>query len=118
LDFATVIFLQSKVVSLKSNPPTWRTIYVPQWQGGPVIPAGTRFPFRRLLRLARLRWRCSNPPPYGDAWFISKPNFTCLTPMPHYLLLSNRKLNTDFMQPSFPCPTFYKKKESILIRVT
>jgi hypothetical protein len=36
-------------------------IYIPQEQGGPVIPPGTGFPFRRLLRLARLRWRYSIP---------------------------------------------------------
>jgi hypothetical protein len=30
-------------------------IYIPQEQGRPVIPLGTRFPFRRLLRLAGLR---------------------------------------------------------------
>jgi hypothetical protein len=29
-------------------------IYIPQEQGGPGIPPGTGFPFRRLLRLARL----------------------------------------------------------------
>jgi hypothetical protein len=40
-------------------------IYIPQEQGGPVIPPGTGFPFRRLLRLAGLRWRYSNPPPRG-----------------------------------------------------
>jgi hypothetical protein len=40
-------------------------IYIPQEQGGPVIPPGTGFPFRRLLRLAGLRWRCSIPPPHG-----------------------------------------------------
>jgi hypothetical protein len=38
-------------------------IYIPQEQGGPVIPEGTGFPLRRLLRLAGLRWRYSNPPP-------------------------------------------------------
>jgi hypothetical protein len=27
-------------------------IYIPQEQGGPVIPPGTGFPFCRLLRLA------------------------------------------------------------------
>jgi hypothetical protein len=27
-------------------------IYIPQEQGGPVVPPGTGFPFRRLLRLA------------------------------------------------------------------
>jgi hypothetical protein len=37
-------------------------IYIPQEQGGPVIPLGTGFPFRCLLRLAGLRWRHSNPP--------------------------------------------------------
>jgi hypothetical protein len=40
-------------------------IYIPQEQGGPVIPPGTGFPFRRLLRLAGLRWRYSNPAPHG-----------------------------------------------------
>jgi hypothetical protein len=30
-------------------------IFIPQEQGGPVIPPGTGFPFRRLLRLAELR---------------------------------------------------------------
>jgi hypothetical protein len=39
-------------------------IYIPQEQGGPVIPPDTGFPFRRLLRLAGLRWRYSNPPPH------------------------------------------------------
>jgi hypothetical protein len=39
--------------------------YTPQEQGGPVITPGTEFPFRRLLRLAGLRWRYSNPPPHG-----------------------------------------------------
>jgi hypothetical protein len=39
--------------------------YIPQEQGGPVVPPGTGFPFRRLLRLAGLRCRYSNPPPRG-----------------------------------------------------
>jgi hypothetical protein len=50
------------------TPPTWRampTYLYPQEQGGPVIPLGTGFPFCRLLRLAGLRWRYSNPPPHG-----------------------------------------------------
>jgi hypothetical protein len=38
-------------------------IYIPQEQGGPLMPPGTGFPLRRLLRLAGLRWRYSNPPP-------------------------------------------------------
>jgi hypothetical protein len=40
-------------------------IYIPQKQGGPVIPPGTGFPFRRFLRLTVLRWRYSTPPPRG-----------------------------------------------------
>jgi hypothetical protein len=42
-------------------------IYIPQEQGGPVIPSDTGFSFCRLLRLAGLRWRYSNPPPHGCA---------------------------------------------------
>jgi hypothetical protein len=41
-------------------------IYIHHEQGGPVIRPGTGFPFRRLLRLAGLRWRYSNPPPRGE----------------------------------------------------
>jgi hypothetical protein len=40
-------------------------IYILQEHGGPVIPPGTGFPFRRLLRLAGLQWRYSNQPPRG-----------------------------------------------------
>jgi hypothetical protein len=40
-------------------------IYIPQERGGPVIPAGTGFPFHHLLWLAVFRWRYSNPPPHG-----------------------------------------------------
>jgi hypothetical protein len=40
-------------------------IYIPQKQGCPDIPPGTGFPFRRLLRLVRLRWRYSISPPHG-----------------------------------------------------
>jgi hypothetical protein len=40
-------------------------IYILQGQSGPAISPGTGFPFRRLLRLARLRWRYSTPPPQG-----------------------------------------------------
>jgi hypothetical protein len=39
------------------------SIYIPQEQGGPDIPPGTGFPFRRLLRLAGLRWKYSIPLP-------------------------------------------------------
>jgi hypothetical protein len=36
-------------------------IYIPQEQGGTVIPPGTGFLFRRFLWLAGLWWRYSNP---------------------------------------------------------
>jgi hypothetical protein len=42
------IFLQSKVVSLAFNPQPGgpgSCIYVPQWQGDPVLPPNTWFPF-------------------------------------------------------------------------
>jgi hypothetical protein len=38
---------------------------IPPGQDGPGIPPGTGFPFRRLLRLAGLRWKYSTPPPHG-----------------------------------------------------
>jgi hypothetical protein len=38
-------------------------IYILQEQGRPVISPGTGFPLRRLLRLAGLQWRYSNPLP-------------------------------------------------------
>jgi hypothetical protein len=58
--------------------PSWRPgphIYIPQEQGGPVIPPGTDFPCRCLLRLTVLRWRYSTPPPHG-VWMASnaQPN--------------------------------------------
>jgi hypothetical protein len=46
-------------------------IYIPQEEDGPVIPPGTGFPFRRILRLAGLRWRYSTPPQYGASFSIS-----------------------------------------------
>jgi hypothetical protein len=45
-------------------------IYISQELGGPVIPPGTEFPFRRLLLLAGRRWRYSTPPPHGKLLFI------------------------------------------------
>jgi hypothetical protein len=50
------------------TPPTCgpaHRIYIPQEQGGPVMPPGIAFPFRRLLRLAGLLWNFSTPPPHG-----------------------------------------------------
>jgi hypothetical protein len=49
--------------------------YVPHEQDGLVIPPGTGFPFRRLLRLARLRWRYSNPAPHGKCRHFIEENF-------------------------------------------
>jgi hypothetical protein len=39
-------------------------IYIPQKKGVPLISPGTGFSFRRLLRLAGIRWRYSTSPPY------------------------------------------------------
>jgi hypothetical protein len=65
LDFTTIFFSffteQSRQPCLQPRAP----VMFPQRQGEPVIPPGTGFPFRRLLRLAGLRWRYSNPPPRG-----------------------------------------------------
>jgi hypothetical protein len=47
----------------------------PQEQGGPVTPPGTWFPFRRLLRLAGLRWRYLTSPPHAfptELWPLFK----------------------------------------------
>jgi hypothetical protein len=49
-------------------------IYIPQEQDDPVIPPGTGFPFRCLLRLAGLRWRYWNPPPHGMGVFTFPNN--------------------------------------------
>jgi hypothetical protein len=80
LDFVTIIILKSKVVvSLASNPQPRRPglcIYVPQWQGGPVIPRDTGFPSRRLLQLAWLRWRYLSCLRTG--WFTYFIDMLCL----------------------------------------
>jgi hypothetical protein len=50
------------------TPPTWRAMsanFFPEKQGVPVITLGTRFSFRRFVRLAGLRCRYSTPPPHG-----------------------------------------------------
>jgi hypothetical protein len=56
------IWLRSHLRPPKPGGPGSR-IYIPQEQGGPVIPPDTGFPLRCLLRLAGLQWRYSNPPP-------------------------------------------------------
>jgi hypothetical protein len=53
-------------------------IYISHEQGGPVVPPGTGFPFHRLLRLAGLRWRYSNPPPHG-LWLTQIQSQNCIT---------------------------------------
>jgi hypothetical protein len=78
-------FLQSKVVSLSWNPQPGgpgSCIYVPQEQGGSVIPPG-------LLRLAGLRWRHSNPPPRGTLDVIRRrvQDMKLLTTLSHLPLL-------------------------------
>jgi hypothetical protein len=74
LDFATTIFLQSKVVSLVPDPNLRDqvSIYVLQWQDGPVMTPDTRFPSRRLLRLAWLQWMYSNPRLHGKLFILIK----------------------------------------------
>jgi hypothetical protein len=58
-------------------------IYISQEQGSLVIPSGTGFPFRRLLRLAGLRWRYSTPPPHGKQYFVLR-NLFKTKKLPHY----------------------------------
>jgi hypothetical protein len=52
-------------------------IYVPQEQGGPVIPLGPGFPFV-ASRLAGMRWRYSNPPPHEEHITRNTKKRTCL----------------------------------------
>jgi hypothetical protein len=56
------------VQSFSGPNPTWRArspyLYSPG-TGWPGYTPGTGFPFRRLLRLAGLRWRYSTPSPHG-----------------------------------------------------
>jgi hypothetical protein len=47
---------------LRFETPPGPCIYIPQEQFGPIMPPGTGFPFRRLLRLVGLQWRYSNSP--------------------------------------------------------
>jgi hypothetical protein len=49
-------------------------IYIPQEEGGPVIPPGTGFTLRRLLRLAGLRRRYSSPPPPDISLCLCNPH--------------------------------------------
>jgi hypothetical protein len=74
-------------------------IYIPQEQGGPVIPPGTGFPFCRLLRLAELRWRYSNPPTHGwySTGYLSHHLYICFPPpLPWYPLMSQALLSERY----------------------
>jgi hypothetical protein len=55
-------------------------IYIAQEQGGPVIPPGTGFPLRCLLRLAGLRWRYWTPPSHGLRANCLQGNSSARTP--------------------------------------
>jgi hypothetical protein len=87
-------------------------IYIPQEQGGQVIPPGTGFRFIRLLRLAGRRWRYANPPPHGEPtiklivlvtepWHGPNKNF-----FPHYCVFSRCRGNVSTeLLPSSGCST-------------
>jgi hypothetical protein len=51
------------------------------------------FPFRRLLRLAGLRWRYSIPPPHGSSPDVWLPNFS---PLVTFLRTVQKSLNPMF----------------------
>jgi hypothetical protein len=57
-------------------------IYIPQEQGAPVIPPVTGFPFRRLLRLAGLRWTYFNPPAHRVAHLVRWAGLNILNKYP------------------------------------
>jgi hypothetical protein len=70
LELATIFFsfLQSKVVTLTSNSQLDDQVPVltsPSGRAAQLHPQTLGSPFRRLLCLAGLRWRYSNPPPHG-----------------------------------------------------
>jgi hypothetical protein len=73
------------------QPPTWRTrsLYlcplVTKW---PNYTPGIGFPFRRLLRLAVLRWRYFNPPAHGNYTNVTQPKDMRESP-PHCLTFVN-----------------------------
>lgn len=52
--------------------PTWQTrplYYVSQWQSGTVIPTDTGFLLPSFLKLSRLWWGYSTPPPHGVFYY-------------------------------------------------
>jgi hypothetical protein len=83
LALASAVILRSEsrgtddhiLLSQIRDSPTWRARF-PQKQDGPVIPPGTGFPFRCLLRLAGLRWRYNVL--YGQSDRSSRVERTCV----------------------------------------
>jgi hypothetical protein len=70
-------------------------IYIPQEQGAPVMPPGTGFTFCRLLQLAGLQWRYSNPPPREVVVpYLSSPVNFC-RPLPVQSFLVSGPLGTQ-----------------------
>jgi hypothetical protein len=61
-------------------------IYILQEHSGPVLPPGTGFPFRRLLGLAGIRWKCSNPP---QLIFKLKVEVTLRLTISQYIVVSS-----------------------------
>jgi hypothetical protein len=75
-------------------------IYIPQEHGGPVIPPGTGFPFRRPLRLTGLRWRYCNPPPQGNNPDLCWTEWVLSHFCPQYFASSARYYSTNALHSS------------------
>jgi hypothetical protein len=76
-------------------------IYIPQEQGGLVIPPGTGLHFQHLLRHTGLWWRYSTQPPHGTTklgWcpcYVTSEWTQQKTPPPRILLLLSCQLPSD-----------------------
>jgi hypothetical protein len=70
------------------TPTTWMSrfpyLYFPG-TGWPTYTSGTGFPFRRLLRLAGLRWMYSNPLPHCNAKCLQDKSSAWITQKIHHL---------------------------------
>jgi hypothetical protein len=81
---------------------TWRArsrIYIPEEQGGPVIPTGIECSSRLFLRLTGLRWRYPNLPPRGDVSCGAMCKIrrgVCKRVLSTYVALSHFRLNLWF----------------------
>jgi hypothetical protein len=115
--FATTIFLQNKSVSLASNPQPGRPgpcIYVPQWQSGPAIIPITGFPFRRLLGLAGLRRRYSNPPSHGNVLMVHQTKLRISTYVSRFDLGRSHNIQTvteKCWRTLGPCSKYRNRKK-------